>query len=509
MKLLTAAQIKQWDQYTIAHKPISSLQLMEQAASLCALHIRNLWHKHAGMWSRVDVFCGTGNNGGDGLVIARLLYQQKIPVRVFVVHTSNQATTEFSINAERLKSETTLTTITLSNDHVFHELSNDSLIIDALLGIGLNKPVEGFMATVITYMNQSKAKVVAIDVPSGLPADLHNLNWMNEGAIVHAWLTLTFQVPKTTFLLADTYQYVGDFEVLPIGLMPAYLAAIHTNFYYTKSSDIEWVYKPRLKFSHKGTYGHALLIAGSFGKIGAALLSSKAVLRAGCGLLTTYLPKVGYTIMQTALPEAMINTDDELYEIRNFPDTSTYEAIGVGPGLGMHTLTQSAFVKWVQQVKQPVVIDADGLNMIAAHLQNHQEFKFPDSCIITPHPKEFDRLSGPSTNAADRLAKQMAFAQKHQIVVVLKGAHTTIALPNGEVHVNSSGNAMLATAGSGDVLTGIILSLLAQGYHINEAAIAAVFFHGACADYLKIQKQATLIASDISEVLPKVLNAYG
>jgi len=350
--------------------------------------------------------------------------------------------------------------------------------------------------------------VVAIDVPSGLPADIHNLNWINEGAIVRAWLTLTFQVPKITFLLADTYQYVGDFEVLYIGLMPPYLASIHTNFYYTKSADIELIYKPRLKFSHKGTYGHALLIAGSFGKIGAAVLSSKAVLRSGCGLLTTYLPKVGYTIMQTALPEAMINTDDELYEIRNFPDTSTYEAIGVGPGLGMHTLTQSAFIKWVQQVKQPIVIDADGLNIIAAYLQNNQVFKFPDSCIITPHPKEFDRLAGTSTNAADRLAKQIAFAQKYQIVVVLKGAHTTIALPNGEVHVNSSGNAMLATAGSGDVLTGIILSLLAQGYHVNEAAIAAVFLHGACADYLKNQKQATLIASDISEVLPKVLNTY-
>ena len=506
MKLLTAAQIKQWDQYTITHKPITSLHLMEHAASLCASHIHNLWLNNPGVWNRVDVFCGTGNNGGDGLVIARLLHQQNIPVRVFVVATSNQVTNECTINIERLKSETSITTITLSSDHVLPDLSNDALIIDALLGIGLNKPVEGFMATVISHINHSKAKVVAIDVPSGFPADIHNLNWMNEGAIIHAWLTLTFQLPKITFLLADAYQFVGDFEVLYIGLMPGYLASIQTNFYYTRLLDIKLIYKPRLKFSHKGTYGHALLIAGSFGKIGAAVLSSKAALRAGCGLLTAFLPKVGYTIMQTAIPEVMVITDDELYEIRNFPDTNLYQAIGVGPGLGTHPLTQSAFIKWVQQVNQPIVIDADGINIIANYIQSGASFKFPPNCILTPHPKEFDRLAGVSMNAADRLAKQMQFAQKNRTVVVLKGAHTTIALPNGEVHANSSGNAMLATAGSGDVLTGIILSLLAQGYNLNGAAITAVFFHGACADYIKNQKQATLIASDISEVLPKLIN---
>jgi NAD(P)H-hydrate epimerase len=202
----------------------------------------------------------------------------------------------------------------------------------------------------------------------------------------------------------------------------------------------------------------------------------------------------------------MVITDDELYEIRNFPDTNLYQAIGVGPGLGTHPLTQSAFIKWVQQVNQPIVIDADGINIIANHLQSGSSFQFPPNCILTPHPKEFDRLAGVSMNASDRLAKQIQFAQKNRTVVVLKGAHTTIALPNGEVHVNTSGNAMLATAGSGDVLTGIILSLLAQGYNLSEAAITGVFFHGACADYIKNQKQATLIASDISEVLPKVIN---
>jgi len=508
MKLLSAAQIKQWDQYTITHQPITSLYLMEHAAGLCASHIQDLWHKNTGVWNRVDVFCGSGNNGGDGLVIARLLHQQNIPVRVFLVATSIEVTNECSVNMERLKSETSLTTITISSDIVLPELSNDALIIDALLGIGLNKPVEGFMATVISHINHSKAKVVAIDVPSGFPADLHNLNWINEGAIIHAWLTLTFQLPKITFILADSYAYVGNFEVIKIGLMPSFLTAIHANFYYTSFAEIEQIYKPRLKYSHKGTYGHALLIAGSFGKIGAAVLSSKASLRAGCGLITTFLPKVGYTIMQTALPEVMVNSDHELYEIRNFPDTNSYDAIGVGPGLGTHPLTQSAFIKWVQQVKQPIVIDADGLNMIANHLQSGSSFKFPPNCILTPHPKEFDRLAGVCIDGAERLAKQMHFAQKNGTIVVLKGAHTTIAMPNGEVHANSSGNAMLATAGSGDVLTGIILSLLAQGYSLNEAAIVGVFFHGACADYLKNQKKGTLIASDISEVLPKVINSF-
>ncbi len=507
MKLLTAAQIKQWDQFTIGHKPINSLQLMEHAATLCAQRITDIWQNEKQVWNRVDVFCGTGNNGGDGLVIARLLVKQKIPVRVFVVHASKQSTNEFSINLGRLKTEAKLEVINLDEVHALPELTNDSLIVDALLGIGLNKPVEGLMATVINHINQSKAKVIAIDVPSGLPADIHNLQWVNEGAVIHAWLTLTFQIPKTTFLLADTQNYVGRFELIFIGLMATYLQNIHSNLYYTQQIDIENIIKPRLKFSHKGTYGHALLIAGSFGKIGAAILSAKACMRAGCGLLTAYLPKVGYTIMQTALPEAMVNTDDELYEIRKFPDAIDYAAVGVGPGLGKHPQTQSTFINWVQQVKQPIIIDADGLNMIADYLHQHNDFKFPENCVITPHPKEFDRLAGVSLSAAERLAKQLLFAQKYKVVVVLKGAHTSVALPNGEVFFNSSGNAMLATAGSGDVLTGIILSFLSQGYDAKQAAIIGVYVHGACADVIKSKNKATLIASDITDVIPEVLYA--
>jgi len=506
MKLLTAAQIKQWDQFTIGHKPINPLQLMEHAAALCAQRIADIWQNDKQVWSRVEVFCGTGNNGGDGLVIARLLVKQKIPVRVFVVNTSKQCTNEFSVNLGRLKTEAKIGVININEEHALPELTNDSLIIDALLGIGLNKPVEGLMATVINHINQSKAKVIAIDVPSGLPADIHNLSWTNEGAIVHAWLTLTFQVPKTTLLLADTQNYVGKFELIFIGLMPAFLQNIHTNFYYTQQADIAQIIKPRLKFSHKGTYGHALLIAGSFGKIGAAILSAKATMRAGCGLLTTYLPKVGYTIMQTALPEAMVNTDDELYEIRTFPDTANYAAVGVGPGIGKHQQTQNAFINWLQQVKEPIVIDADGLNMIADYMHQYNDFKFPEDCVITPHPKEFDRLAGVSLSAAERLAKQLLFAQKHKIVVVLKGAHTSVAMPNGEVFFNSSGNALLATAGSGDVLTGIILSFLSQGYNTKQAAIVGVYVHGACADVIKNKNKATLIASDITAILPEVLH---
>jgi NAD(P)H-hydrate epimerase len=508
MKLLTAAQIKQWDQFTIGYKPINSLQLMEHAAALCAQRIANIWQNDKQVWSRVDIFCGTGNNGGDGLVIARLLVKQKIPVRVFVVHASKQSTNEFSVNLGRLKTEVKLDVITIDEEHALPELTTDSLIIDALLGIGLNKPVEGLMATVINHINQSKAKVIAIDVPSGLPADVHNLSWANEGAIIHAWFTLTFQVPKTTFLLADAQNYVGQFELIFIGLMPAYLQNVHSNIYYTQQADVAQIIKPRLKFSHKSTYGHALLIAGSFGKIGAAILSAKASMRAGCGLLTAYLPKVGYTIMQTALPEVMVNTDDELYEIRTFDDTANYAAVGVGPGLGKHPQTQSAFISWVQQVKQPIVIDADGLNMIADYMYQHNGFEFPENCVITPHPKEFDRLAGVSLSAAERLAKQLHFAQKHKIVVVLKGAHTSVALPNGEVFFNSSGNAMLATAGSGDVLTGIILSFLSQGYDAKQAAIIGVYVHGACADVIKSKNKATLIASDIADVLPEVLYSF-
>lgn len=506
MKVLSAAQLKEWDHYTILNKPINAIQLMEHAATVCYNKINEIWTHNADKWNRIDVFCGTGNNGGDGLAIARLLFNNHIPVRVFVVKTSSKTSSAFDTSLTRLKSETNVQPVYLSTNQPLPDLTNDVLVVDALLGIGLNYPIEGFVAIVVKQINQSKANVISIDVPSGLPVDIDNLSWVNEGAVVHAWCTLTFQATKATFLIADTFVYVGNFEILPIGLMPIYLQSITTTFYYTTHHDAVQLLEKRIKFSHKGIYGHALLVAGSFGKIGAAILASKAALRAGCGLLTAYLPKVGYTIMQTSLPEAMVQTDDELYEIRNFPNTNLYQAVGVGPGIGTHLLTQKAFINWIQSIENPVVIDADGLNMIAAHLNAGNAFRFPQKCIITPHPKEFDRLVGFCTSAAHRLKQQILFAQKHKVVVVLKGAHTSIALPNGEVYFNSSGNSMLATAGSGDVLLGVILSFLAQGYSLKRAAILGVFVHGLCADNIKSYDKATIIASDIVEELPYAIN---
>jgi NAD(P)H-hydrate epimerase len=289
---------------------------------------------------------------------------------------------------------------------------------------------------------------------------------------------------------------------LEIGLHPDYLTTVTSPYHYTTNEEILATIKPRKKFAHKGSFGHVLTVGGSYGKIGAAILMSRAALRTGCGLVTAYTPKVGYTIFQTAFPECMMQTDEELYEIRNFPDTAGFDALAIGPGLGQQEYTIKNFTKWIGTIEQPCVLDADALNICSRLLvEHHDSFHFPGNCIITPHPKEFDRLAGVSKSSYERLEKQVRFAQQHKVIVVLKGAFTTIALPNGEVHFNSTGNDAMATAGSGDVLTGIIASLLAQGYAGKEAALLGVYLHGFAGDLLAKQR-ATLIASDLIEILP-------
>ena len=374
--------------------------------------------------------------------------------------------------------------------------------MDALFGNGLNRAPEGILATCIDQLNEADAYVVAIDIPSGLPAEVNDAEELDNRSIIEAAQTLTFQLPKKSFMHAECAAFTGAVRVIDIGLQPEFLTKLATHDFYITGTDAQSLHQPRSMFSHKGTYGHALIAAGSYGKMGAAILSSKAALRTGCGLLTTFIPKVGYTIMQTALPEAMVITDDEVFEVRNFPDVMLYHSVGVGPGIGESAYTQKGLLSWLNQLHQPVVLDADALNLIAKHLTQHPDYTFPQQCILTPHPKEFDRLAGRSMNSFERLHKQRVFAQQHQCIVVLKGAHTSIATPDGKTFFNSSGNPALATAGSGDVLTGIITSLLAQQYHPEHAALLGVYLHGVCADIWIEKGNETMIASDIIEMIP-------
>jgi NAD(P)H-hydrate epimerase len=498
MKLLTAQQIREWDQFTIKHEPIASIDLMERAAQ-AFVHHYTLRHT---IDNPVFVFCGNGNNGGDGLAIARMLYQKGYRVNVYLI--AQQGSADLNTNLQRLDEDADVAVSLINEKQLLPELRYGDVIIDALFGTGLSRPIEGRIAELIHHLNESSAYRISVDVPSGLQADLLPVT---PGQVVfQAHETYTFQVPKLSFLLADSGKYCGEISVLDIGLAVDYTSQVATPFHYADQTFIKQILRKRNKFSHKGTYGHVLLAGGSFGKMGAACLMAKAALRTGCGLATAYIPKTGYSILQTAVPECMVINDDELFELRHLPDVRAYEAVAVGPGMGQHEFTIKAFEHWIRNVSVPLVIDADALNICARLLtEHHFSFRFPTNAILTPHPKEFDRLAGISINSLERLEKQIHFAKKHEVIVILKGAHTSIALPDGRVYFNSTGNAAMATAGSGDVLTGIIASLLAQGYTAEQAAVAGVYVHGLAGD-LTARNRATLLASDIIEAIPQALH---
>ncbi|MFN4082102.1 MAG: NAD(P)H-hydrate dehydratase [Bacteroidia bacterium] len=503
MKILSASQIKQWDEHTIKNKPIAGIDLMEHAATKCFNEIISLV-EHNKIPQNFKVFCGTGNNGGDGLVIARLLKQRNFDVEVYILK-SEYRTNDFNINYQKL---TNLNIKPVWVDELFTFNNNTQIYtaIDALFGSGLNKPLQGTAAQMVNYINSTANFTIAIDMPSGLPIEISDADNLTYLTIVNADLTLTFQVPKFSQLFADTYKYVGNFKVLDIGLLPQFEENIITNRFYVTDNEVKNVLKPKAKYSHKGTNGHVLIAGGSYGKMGSIILSAKAALATGCGLATCYIPKTGYTILQTALPEAMVLTDDDLYELSNINNAPFADGFAIGMGMGVSVQTKKTISEFLKKVNKPLVIDADALNCCAELLNENKHFKFPENCILTPHPKEFDRLAGFSNNSFERFEKQLQFSHKHNVIVVLKGAHTCTTMPNGNAYFNSSGNPLLSTAGSGDVLSGIIASLLAQGYASLQAAICGVYLHGLCADLAKQKQQATMLAGDIVSYLPYALN---
>lgn len=491
MKIFNTQQIRDWDAYTLKHEPIASIDLMERAATMCFEWIRNNVRKEC----PVKIFCGRGNNGGDGLVIARLLHEDAFDVTIYVFTPNEKATNDFITNEGRCP----LIPNYIKTLQDLPELFAEDIVIDALLGSGLSKPITGLLAKIVDHINQSKAIVISVDVPSGLPCDIDKIELLNSPHIIKADYTLTFEAPKYSFMFADAYKYTGEWLVLPIGLHPDYKRDTEAKSFYLRYDEVMRMMRSRAKFSHKGTYGHALLIGGSYGKMGAMQLSSRACLRSGVGLLTTYVPGIGYAIMQISVPESMEMTDGSEQFISHLKmDTDKFSAIGIGPGMGTEQVTKEALIGFLEECDKPLVIDADALNMIAEHMAEDLDFKLPENCIITPHPGEMKRLVGETKDSYELHKMQIAFARHHEIYVVLKGAHTAIACPDGRVYFNSTGNAGMATAGTGDVLTGIITGLLAQGYTAEEAALLGVFMHGSAGDKAALRNSKTaLIASDI------------
>ncbi|MEZ4884968.1 MAG: NAD(P)H-hydrate dehydratase [Chitinophagales bacterium] len=496
MKIFNIEQIRAADDHTIQHEPIASVDLMERASeAFVTWFVQQYSYDY---YQTIHIFCGMGNNGGDGLCIARMLDHLLFKVKVYIVRFSENGSKDFLVNEQRLQQIPDVSITNLYDISNFPTFDKGDLIVDAIFGSGLSRPISGFTAEIVQKINQSICPVFAVDIPSGLYADRQS-----ENIVVEASDTVSFQFPKLAFLLPQNHAFVGQWHIVDIGLHPDFIDQTPTPYHYLQSSDIRSVLKPKTKFSHKGTSGHALIVAGSYGKIGAAVLTSKATLKAGAGLVTAYVPKCGYSILQISVPEVMCLTDNDEYCIAQLPiiegekqkvgEKTKYQAIAVGPGIGQSSATQEALLQLLQTVKQPLVIDADALNIIA---QNDWLKHVPKGSILTPHPKEFERLAGKTSNHFERLQKQREIAQMYGIVLLVKGAHTAIACPDGSVYFNSTGNPAMGTAGSGDVLTGMIAAFVAQGYTSKEAAILGVYLHGQAGD-IAAKVEGNILASDL------------
>ena len=498
MKILKSVQIKEVDSYTIKNEPVKSIDLIERAAmTITQWIIQNIPKDNI-----IKVFIGPGNNGGDGLAIARQLFDSNFTVQIYLVKITDNLSKDSEINLIRLKEKKKIVVNVIKSKSDFPEIDINDIIVDGLFGSGLTRKLDGLAKEIVQYINKSKAKIISIDIPSGLFGENNGEN--DKDAIIKAKQTLSFQMPKLSFLFSDNEKFVGNWEILPIGLNQEFIDSLDSDYYFTTNNSIKKYIIDRKKFSHKGTYGHVLMVSGSYGKMGAAILASKACLRTGSGLVSVHIPKAGYQIIQTALPEAMVSIDWSDIIISNVPNVENYTAIGVGPGIGTKQNTKKALTDLFEKVKTPMVIDADGLNILSENKELIS--KIPKNSILTPHPKEFERLIGTFPDDYTRMQQQITFAVNNQLYIVLKGAHTSIACPDGKIYFNSTGNPGMATAGSGDVLTGMILSLLGQGYHSKDAAIFAVYLHGLAGDIAaqKSGKEA-LIASDIIE---NIGNAY-
>ncbi|MBI5372261.1 MAG: NAD(P)H-hydrate dehydratase [Sphingobacteriales bacterium] len=495
MKIFSAEEIRLWDQYTIRHEPIPSIDLMERAATACADWLLKQYPDAPSF----GIFCGKGNNGGDGLAIARLLLDKGVPVSVHILEFGHKGTDDFQQNLACLHQLPDTDIRFIQSAEHLNPLPSGQVVVDAIFGSGLNRAIEGLTAQLVEHINQSGSEIVSIDIPSGLFTDRSSKGNLS----VHARYTLSFQCYKTALLVAENAASIGEVQVLDIGLHKGFYEGVNSRFELADDEIIHSLFKPRNRFAHKGNFGHAILLAGSYGKTGAAVLAARACLRSGTGLLTCHIPSGGYNILQTAVPEAMVLTDfNTSFITKTGSDLNQYDAIGIGPGIGQARETAELLKEILSNCQKPLVLDADALNIAAADATLLKSV--PAGSILSPHPKEFERLFGASGNDFERMEKALEKAAELNAVIVLKGHHSFIATPGGRGYFNSTGNAGMATAGSGDVLTGILTGLLAQGYPPEAAALLGVYLHGLAGDLAaKECSQEALVAGDIIDYLGK------
>jgi len=497
MKIFTTAQIRELDKYTIEHEPIASLDLMERAARVLTQVVVQEWT----IATPIVIFAGPGNNGGDALAMARMLSEQNYQVSVYLFNISGHLSADCAANKQRLlDTKLAKNFVEVSTEFDPPVLDSNTLVIDGLFGSGLNKPLAGGFASLVKYINASPSKVVSIDVPSGLMTEDNAYNV--RANIIRANMTLTLQHPKLSFLFPENQQFVGQLRVLDIKLSKEGIEKIEASFTMIEESDVRERLLIRSPFAHKGQMGTALMIAGCYGMAGAAVLATKACLRSGVGKVVVNSPRRNIPILQTAIPEAVVQSGSEETIFAETIDTDDYQAMGIGPGLGQSEQTAIALIAQLRRTQCPIVADADAINILANHRAWLQQL--PKEIILTPHPKELDRLEGHSADTYERITKACNLAERLKGYVILKGHHTAICCPDGHVMFNTTGNAGMATAGSGDVLTGILTGLLARGYKPQDACIVGVYLHGLAGDLAaKEIGEESLIAGDIIQYIGK------
>lgn len=498
MKIFTSAQIHELDNYTIEHEPIKSIDLMERAAKTLVHAIAQRWMSSV----PVVVFAGPGNNGGDALAVSRLLTEQGYLVQTFLFNINGHLSADCAENKRRLletkKAKSLFTEVTQEFDPP--QLEHGMLVVDGLFGSGLNKPLSGGFASLVKYINASKADVVSIDMPSGLMTEDNTYNVRQN--IVRANLTLTLGQQKLSMLFAENQPFIGELQVLDIGLSREGIEKTESQFTILETADVKPLMLKRDPFAHKGSMGSALLIAGSYGMAGAAILATEACLRSGTGKVTAYSPRKNVAVLQTAVPEAVLQIGNEETAFAEAIDTEDFQAVAIGPGLGTSEQTAIATIAQLRRTQCPLVCDADAINILSSHRAWLQQL--PKEIIMTPHPKEFDRLEGHSADSYERLSKARDLAQRISGYVILKGHRSALCLPDGHIMFNSTGNAGMATGGSGDVLTGILAGLLARGYSRKSACIVGMYLHGLAGDIAAAEiGEESLIARDIIRCLPR------
>lgn len=494
MKIFTTEQIRAWDAYTVEHEPISSVDLMNRAAQAFTDWFTGIYTDTE---RPVFVVAGTGNNGGDGVAAARLLHYRFYNVKVLVCDFSGKHSADFDAQIKALPPRDAVPVQWLNAAAHLPEIPKNAVIIDALFGTGLTRKLSGEWFELLEWINCLACDIVSIDLPSGLFADKYS-PWYS----VLARRTFTFETPKLAFLLSDNASSIGEWACGSIGLHPEFARQTDTPYHLLTVEEVRPLMESRSRFAHKGTFGHALLVNGSHGKMGAAVLAARACLRAGVGLLTVHVPRCGYDIMQTSAPEALCSVDKHAEICTHWPDPNEYTVVGAGCGIGTAPQTAGALEQLLRKTEKPVVLDADALNLLSKHPDWWK--LIPEDSILTPHPKEFDRLFGACGNSFKRLDRQIKSARARQVFIVLKGAYSSIATPDGDCYFNSTGNPGMATGGSGDVLTGILTALLAQRYEPPDACLLGVYLHGLAGDLAAAERsQPGMTAGDLVDFLPK------